>query len=308
MRRLLRDVAAFLAIQAALFAALDLSFRRTHGRRHFLASFSDKRARLDRTAPPRILLVGGSGMAFGVNSTALERATGRPVVNLAMHAGLGLDFLLAQAADAARPGDLLLLSPEYRLLEAGGPFDAGTLQMQLLLEPSSGRFVGARHLPPLLDTGLFAATVRLRALESALRGDAPERLYNRAAFDARGDFVAHLGDGTRRGGSQHVRIPAADEVDDAGRSLAAFARRVRGAGGALVMVPPPVPADDYEPQRAQAAALWSRLSHDSGIEVRALRRTYGRELFFDTPYHLTFEGRRLRTRSLVQLVRRLRVP
>jgi hypothetical protein len=304
MKRLLRDVAVFLAIQAAIFAALDASHRRSHGRDHYLSAFLDKAARLEHTPSPRILVVGGSNAAFGVNSAAIERATGRPVVNLGLSAGLGLAFILAQSAEAARAGDLLILSPEYELLAHGQPFDSAVLQMQLMLAPASVRFVGARQAPQLLDTGLSVATTRIHAFRSTLGGGPVETLYTRSSYEEHGDMVGHERFSSRRGGDRHVRVPAVAAAEGAAARLAAYARRVRHAGAAVVLVPAAIPADDLKAQETAVDALWERLARETGIPVRGLRRRYPRELFFDTSYHLTLEGKRLRTRLLVQVIRR----
>ena len=302
MKRFLRDVALFLALQGAIFAGLDRFYMVRYGGQHFLASFLDKAERLERTPSPRILLVGGSSFAFGTKSAILERRTGRPVVNLGVHAGLGLAFMLAQAAEAARAGDLVVLAPEYALLETGDFCDTPALQLQLRLAPGSVRFISPRLVPRLLDSGLFAATDRLQALESWMRGQPVEVLYNRASFNQYGDMVGHHPYGSWNANKQHVLVPPAEGAGRAIARLAAFARTLRARGTDVVIAPPPIPGDDYEPQRQRAAELWAAVSRGSGIEVVGLKRVYPRDLFFDTAYHLTLEGKRIRTRALLQVV------
>lgn len=308
MRRFLRDVTVFVGLQVAILAALDGLYMARYGRQHYLASFVDKAERLERTPSPRILLVGGSSWAFGTKSAVLERATGRPVVNLGVHAGFGLAFMLAQAAEAARGGDLLILAPEYALLEPGEFMDTAVLQLQMRLAPQSARFLSARHLPRLLDTGLFPATDRLKALRSFLRGQPADALYNRASFNANGDMVGHHSYGSWKANGQHVLVPGPEGATGAIAQLAEFARTVRARGADVLIVPAPIPADDYESQRERAAALWAAVARDSGIEVVGARRTYSRDLFFDTAYHLTLEGKLTRTRALVRVVQHRQSP
>ncbi len=66
--------------------------------------------------PPRVLIVGGSGCLFSVDSAVLSRELGKPVINFCTHAGIGLEYFLARARRHARPGDTVLLSIEYRVL------------------------------------------------------------------------------------------------------------------------------------------------------------------------------------------------
>lgn len=65
---------------------------------------------------PRTLLAGGSGCLFSVDAEAMERELGQPVINLCSHAGVGLEYMLARARRHARPGDTVVLAPEYRVL------------------------------------------------------------------------------------------------------------------------------------------------------------------------------------------------
>jgi hypothetical protein len=304
MRTFLGHVAAFLALQATLFAALDAFYMRKFGDSHFLAAWREKSARLEAVSPPRVLLVGGSSTAFGVDSGALERALGRPVVNLAMNAGLGLGFILNQAADAVRPGDLVMLTPEYWLLERRENFDASTVFVALRVTPATARFVPLKTVPRLLDQGLVPVSDRLRALSAFLHGGGENPVYTRAAFDQWGDVVAHHPFGSRRGGDQHAWVPPAEDTEKACRLLAAFADDVRGRGAELVIMPPPIPADDHQVHRAAVIRLWQKVGEATHADVVLVRKTFAREQFFDTVYHLTQEGRRSRTRAIIAWARR----
>ncbi len=62
----------------------------------------------------RLIIVGGSGTLFGIDAELIERKLGVTTVNYGTHAGLG-GYILGRARAAARPGDTILLSPEYEL-------------------------------------------------------------------------------------------------------------------------------------------------------------------------------------------------
>jgi hypothetical protein len=300
--RLLRDVALFLVLQAAIALAVDAAYVRTVGREHYLASVREKARRLQDVSPPRILLVGGSNTAFGVDSAALESASGRPVVNLGLNAGLGRDFVLAQASSGLGLGDLVVLMPEYGFLGRGA-VDAPTVLLVLRFAPETARFVPLAAVPTLLDQGLSTFTLRLRSLWTVLRGR-PWRspLYHRAAFDERGDMTAHLA--MPPGGvSAHVGVPPPDEAGPACLRLAAFAHDAGARGARVVIVPPPIPADDAAAQAGSIRALWDRVARETGVRVLGTDDAYARELFLDTAYHLSAAGRRQRTSRLIELLR-----
>lgn len=70
---------------------------------------------------PRVLIAGGSGCLFSFDAEALERELKQPVVNLCSHAGAGLEYMLARTRRHVRPGDTVILNPEYRVLISPDP-------------------------------------------------------------------------------------------------------------------------------------------------------------------------------------------
>jgi hypothetical protein len=66
-----------------------------------------------RIREPRILIVGGSNAHFGLRAQMIEAATRRPAVNLATHAGMGLNYIFFLMETVLRPGDIVVLPLEY---------------------------------------------------------------------------------------------------------------------------------------------------------------------------------------------------
>ena len=76
---------------------------------------------LGRAKGSRILLAGGSGTLYSIRAEQLERNFGGPVINLGLHAGLGLDYLLTRLQRRVRPGDVVVLFLEYGLYVESQP-------------------------------------------------------------------------------------------------------------------------------------------------------------------------------------------
>ena len=68
---------------------------------------------------PKLLLVGGSATLFGVQAELIEQTLNYPTVNMGTHAGLGVDYMLHLAKQAAKPGDTVLLAFEYNTYSFG---------------------------------------------------------------------------------------------------------------------------------------------------------------------------------------------
>ncbi|MEN7527042.1 hypothetical protein [Cupriavidus sp. DL-D2] len=60
------------------------------------------------TQGSKILMVGDSNVLFGFDSTYAQSKLGRPVVNMGLHGGLPMDWILSVAVRNAKPGDTVV--------------------------------------------------------------------------------------------------------------------------------------------------------------------------------------------------------
>ena len=78
-----------------------------------------KRLLAFRAASPKLLLVGGSATLFGISAKEIQNQTGFRAINLGTHAALGAPYILREAQQVAKPGDIVLLAFEYELYNRG---------------------------------------------------------------------------------------------------------------------------------------------------------------------------------------------
>lgn len=72
----------------------------------------DKKA-LDIGNQNKIIIVSGSNSLFGINSEKISEITNKPVLNLAVHAGLDIDFLYYKIKKYIKPNDIIVMPLEY---------------------------------------------------------------------------------------------------------------------------------------------------------------------------------------------------
>lgn len=95
-----------LCIQALIhFIPIDKS--------NYFAAIKDKHAALKSSSNPRVIIAGGSNVAFGFDSGWLSNEINLPVINMGLHGALGLKFILNDIFPYIHKGDILLLVPEY---------------------------------------------------------------------------------------------------------------------------------------------------------------------------------------------------
>lgn len=73
------------------------------------AALVDKVKRLETIKEPKMILVGNSNLAFGIDSEMLEKNIGMPVVNMGLQAALGNSFHENMAKIAINKGDIVIV-------------------------------------------------------------------------------------------------------------------------------------------------------------------------------------------------------
>lgn len=77
-------------------------------------SYLVKDAKAQRIGPARkIILLSGSNALFGIDSALLEQLTGLPVLNLAVHVSLDIDYLYFKMQQYIGAGDIVVMPLEY---------------------------------------------------------------------------------------------------------------------------------------------------------------------------------------------------
>ena len=80
---------------------------------HYLAALADKYARLRSLEDERkIIVIGGSSVAFGVNSQMIEENLGLPAVNMGLYGPLGITIMMDLTRGYVHEGDIVVLAPE----------------------------------------------------------------------------------------------------------------------------------------------------------------------------------------------------
>lgn len=108
MKKFLQRLALFMLFSIIL-TLISLTFIAPQYTHNYDASILDKIARLESTPSPKIILVGNSNVAFGFNSSMIEKAFNMGVVNLGLHGSLGNRFLEEMSKYNIGKGDIVVV-------------------------------------------------------------------------------------------------------------------------------------------------------------------------------------------------------
>src|SRR3989344_2918469 len=91
----------------------------------YFAEHIDKRKLIVSTPSPRIILLGGSNLAYSIDSELIEKKTGYNVVNFGIGGGMGMRMMISDLKQYLKNNDIVVLSPEYIhytiMLDGSGP-------------------------------------------------------------------------------------------------------------------------------------------------------------------------------------------
>lgn len=285
-----------------------------HGKAGYMAAIIDKHRLLERTSGKRVLLVGGSNLAFGTDSPQLERELGLPVVNMGLHAGLGLRYMLDEVKPFLSKDDIVIVVPEYE--QFGGLSEGYVQQHMQVLEASPDRFGNlldrrrafmiAKGLSGFLKKKLawyknqvFSCYSNIRmhgkCQHEHLLDTIPCPPYARSAYNDKGDVVAHLDMPSPGIATQVVSIPRCADNNSI-QALADFYRFSERKGVNAFLCFPAIPRSKFDNQKAACDALYASLKELLDIPILSKPDKYvlPDECFFDTCYHLTRRGIYLR--------------
>ena len=303
MKIFLFKAVAFLMLQALIFFPLwrpDLPYEHD-----YLTATIDKHKRLKSIPSSRLILVGGSNLAFGIKSETLETALGLPLVNMGLHINLGAPFMLGEVLGSVRRGDVVVLSFEYEIFV---PKAADLLRAQLLeRRPASVTAIPSSKWKELCDQyglcilgGLARRTIVNRFNEEDLGTGST---YRRDLFDPQGSYVGHYGKPSEKfsdAPDNLVLIPPGDLA-----LITEFVRTCQERGALCFFSCPPHPLSLVTPVPAILEKNLETLREVPGLVLidSPQEQGYERELFYDSTYHLTEAGATQRTEKLVRALK-----
>ena len=154
-------------------------------RNTFYAELDDKYDALYSAEGEKIVIIGGSSVAFGYDSETLSEVFGRPVINFGLYAELGTKLMLDLAEDAIREGDIVLIAPELDAQTLSLYFNGRAALRALEQKPSMVKKIGRENLASLFGAIWSFTGEKLDYLKNGAPD--PVGVYNSRNFNAAGD-------------------------------------------------------------------------------------------------------------------------
>ena len=181
-----------LAVLVGVFLGTGRVYQNT-----FYGELDDKYHALYSAEGEKIVLIGGSSVAFGYDSEMLAKLFDRPVINFGLYAELGTKLMLDLAEDAIREGDIVLVAPELDAQTLSLYFNGGATLRALDEEHGMLRGVKSENLSSLWGALWSVTGEKIRYLRDGAPD--PVGVYNARHFNEAGDLVYERGENVMDG-------------------------------------------------------------------------------------------------------------
>lgn len=154
----------------------------------FVGELGEKYERLNSIEDKKVVVVGGSSVAFGLDSAELGREVGMEVVNFGLYANLGTKLMLDLSRSGVGEGDVIVLAPEMNDQTLSLYFNSETAMQSLDGNFNMLKSIDSDNYEALLGAAWgFAAD----KLGYAIGGNVPENsgAYSKKWFNLHGDNV-----------------------------------------------------------------------------------------------------------------------
>lgn len=275
----------------------------------YYAALPLKTERLRETDGRRVVVIGGSSVAFGIDSKLIEEELGIPCVNFGLYAAFGLKPMLDLSLKDLHKGDIVIVAPEITSQMYSSYCGYDYLLEAFETEPGALVGLGTDYYMGLMSQipGYIRDAKALRQ-----KGGAPvDGVYALSSFDAYGDLIYPRPENIMDLGYSRDNLPeinagivTADFLD----MINAYTRSARRKGAEVYFSFCPVNALSVSGEDAKAREDFTE-ALKNGLDCPILSPLNGHIMdagfFYDSNYHLNDTGVRMNSLLLVSDVQRL---
>ena len=272
------------------------------GRQNMLYTQTDKDKLLINTPSPRIIFVGGSNLAYGLDSKRIKDSLHLNPINTGIHVNLGLKFMLTNTLQYIKPGDIIILAAEYQQFYGNLANGEGELLSIVTdIAPQSQRLLDYKQVFTLIKLLPEYAQSKLRPVMMFYKYPKDNGIgrYDRAAFNIYGDATAHW----KMPGENTKPYPAITGKlnNDAVDALLNFKNAIKLKKAKLYVTFPGYQKSSFQKSAAAIAQVEQVLKNNHFNLISTPQEfELPDDLIFDTPYHLTKRGVDYRTGLLIR--------
>jgi len=271
-----------------------------------LAALVDKHEMLRKIQTEKIIFIGGSNISFGLDSKTISEKYKKPVINMGIHAGMGLEYIINDVKSYVNKGDIVVVIPEYENFYTDNFYGEMELVSVIFdIDPSGKKLVDAeqwRHLFKYMPT--YSAKKIRNYISSFFHKNSISTeidIYDKRSFNEFGDAYIHwsLPDqnylkGKPNSGKEELNPEVISFVVN-------FKEYVKSKGATFVLLPPVIESQSYSNQIKMIKLIEQGLKQNAiGFSAKPDKYKLPADYFFNSYYHPNKKGVDLRTKLVIE--------
>ncbi|MDD7735395.1 MAG: hypothetical protein SOW55_00345 [Bacilli bacterium] len=154
----------------------------------FYGGLKIKLNRISSIEEKKIVVIGGSSVAFGYDSKLVEKETGISFVNFGLYANLGTKYMLDLALDSINEDDIVIIAPEQDKQSLSNYFNGESVWYSLDGNFSYINKIDKNNYTELLSGFFPFLSNKYKSYKNGSKPN-PSGVYNVDSFDSYGDIV-----------------------------------------------------------------------------------------------------------------------
>jgi hypothetical protein len=302
MKIFLFKVTMFVLIFSLMFFTVVFLPATPRASKSLLFAKIKKDALLQNTPSPRIIFIGGSNLSLGLDSKMVEESLGLNPINTAIHAAIGLIYMLDHSLLYIQQGDIVVVSPEYDFFYGGLAYGGEEL-LRTILDVSPSELWGLRRKQYANIIEYLPQYVTSKMQTGEYFNIDENGIYGINSFNKYGDVY------TQWKLNQQKFSPFGPIKGKFNYSiiteLCNFNKKCIEKGATMFVAFPDYQSTSFENSRNEIMKIESELKKkDFNLLGTPERYKMSDSLMFDSPYHLLKKGVDHRTKLLIEDIKK----
>jgi len=275
-----------------------------------LGALPGKHNLLNSINESKIIVLGGSNVSFGLDSKVIVNKLNIPLVNMGVHAGIGLEYMVNDIKPFVKKGDFIVLIPEYEHFYTDDFYgEMELIQTVFEIDPQSIKLLNTEQWMHLIK---YLPTYSAKKLKNFVPSLFNQKtglidIYHRNSFNAYGDAYLHWAFPNQT----YLHAPKSNNIENVNNKVIAFLKEFKfyteKKGARLLIFPPVIDQTSFNNKIDIITKIAKELkNNDIAFECKPSSFCYNDSLFFNSYYHLNKIGVDKRTQQLLKDLDRLK--
>ena len=266
----------------------------------FLYSKIEKDSLLKNTKEPRLILIGGSNLALGLNSQLINDSLNFNPVNTGLDCNIGLSYMTKNTLPYIKKNDVVIICLEYEQFYDknmyGGypnPIIEFSISKGNLTRLDFNQFLNLIKETP---SYCFSKLKVWNYFENNFKDNTNN--YKRNSFNKYGDHITHWGSKSLKPNA--IKSIGKDFNPDILMTLLQYNKFLKTKKATLFISFPPFQKSSYDNNKTQIKNIYKKIE-ESNLPIISNYENYVMpdSLMFDSPYHLIKKGVDVRTNRFI---------